>query len=347
MNIKLREATKDYTGYLVKYLKKQRGKLKAEHLEGVSGRYIVDRHSSLMDVFIISVHNHVLSKVNFEQCPVEKPYVVLATGGYGRGELSPYSDIALITLYREKVDLHSRYVIEGVLNPLRRTGLRITHALRSIQKCLELAMNDFNVQTSLIDSHVLVGNRVLFKEFWKALYERLLANGARSFLDKVIQENTLRHMKHVGTTYILEPDLNEMEGGLMDIHSMLWMVKVLFGRSVLQDLESCQLLSHDERTSLEVSLDFMLRIKNELHYLGARRNNQLLFEFQEAVAKLWYKNMDDLSAVAILMKDFHDHSSNIESISSRFFERVKDRKKKRESSHYPKCGRQHLRGSMA
>ena len=138
-----------------------------------------------------------------------------------------------------------------------------------------------------------------------------------------LQESKLRHEKYGGSVYILEPNIKEGEGGLRDIHTILWIAKVKEGIKNINDLSKQGICSTDERNLLKKAQEFLWRIRNDLHFNAKRKSDQLNFESQERIAELFgFKNTRKMLGVEGFMQQYYIHASNISQNSSLVISRL-------------------------
>src|SRR5262245_62647777 len=137
------------------------------------------------------------------------------------------------------------------------------------------------VKTALLDARYLCGHYELYQEFDKAVESRLVKKRVNRFVQEKLVENRLRHESYGGAVYLLEPDVKDGEGGLRDIHTARWIARVKTGAKDLDTLAPRGLVSSTDVAKLKVSQDFLLRVRNELHFSTGKHQDQLTFEEQE------------------------------------------------------------------
>src|SRR5262245_63573866 len=169
---------------------------------------------------------HLFSRVSddfIRRYPSENPRcTVVAQGGYGRGELNPYSDIDLLFLYSWKISPYVEAVTERLLYTLWDAGLQVGHATRTIKESIALSASDMKVKTALLDARYLCGHYELYQEFDKAVESRLVKKRVNRFVQEKLVENRLRHESYGGSVYLLVPDVKDGEGGLRAIYTSRW-----------------------------------------------------------------------------------------------------------------------------
>ncbi len=205
---------------------------------------------------------------------------LIAVGGYGRGQLFPYSDVDILILLPELPDDLLRAKLEALVGHFWDIGLETGHSVRTLDECFEMAASDITVQTTLLESRLISGNRDLYRRFTRRLQQSI---DPAAFLRAKLIEQHERHSRHQQTN--LEPNLKESAGGLRDLNTILWISRAAgLGRTWLE-LARRGFITRDEAAAIgrhERLLD-MLRIR--LHYLAGRREDRLLFDHQTALAK--------------------------------------------------------------
>jgi [protein-PII] uridylyltransferase len=211
---------------------------------------------------------------------------LVATGGYGRGELFPHSDIDLLVLLAEEPAPRERDALERLIGALWDIGLEIGHSVRTLEGCSEAAEADITIQTTLLESRYLAGSRKLF-----AALERRFARVAdpAAFLKAKKLEQEQRHAKHQDSPYSLEPNLKEAPGGLRDMQVIQWIARAAgmtsgAGRT-WKDLVTHGLIEADEARRLARHEAAFQDLRIRLHYLAGRREDRIVFDFQNALAK--------------------------------------------------------------
>jgi [protein-PII] uridylyltransferase len=132
-----------------------------------------------------------------------------------------------------------------------------------------------------------------------------------------------RHKRFGANAYILEPNIKESRGGLRDVNAILWTSKALFGLKDIKSMAEAGVITGEEKARLENSWDYLLRVRNRLHYINSRKNDRLFFEYQEEIAgNFGYQDNKQMLGVELFMKEVYDHSQTIAAISNLFFENI-------------------------
>ena len=204
-----------------------------------------------------------------------------AVGGYGRGELFPCSDVDLLVLLPGEPDAELKARLEALVGSLWDAGLDPGHGVRTIEQCLFESAKDITVQTSLLEARWLAGSRSLFAGFTRALHEQL---NPQAFFQSKRLEQEQRYGKYQDSPYSLEPNLKEAPGGLRDLQAILWISRSAgLGENWMQ-LAARGLLTAAEARQLASYQKFLNALRIRLHYIAGRREDRLLFDYQNGLA---------------------------------------------------------------
>jgi [protein-PII] uridylyltransferase len=301
------EASKNYLDY-------HRQRIRREHESGASGRQVVVSLTLMIDTLLRNLYRVVASDLSAdgtEQCGL------IALGGYGRGELNPRSDIDLMFLYSGQDKTFAETLSERMLYLLWDLSLEVGYSVRTVADCLEMADKDITARTALIDSRFLFGSEVLYDEYEKQVVNQVLSRNSQAFIRQKLEENQLRLKKYGSSVYNLEPNIKEGEGGLRDLHTALWVAQVKFKVRGFKALMGKGVLTEPDVQEFEAAYDYLWRIRNQLHYLSERKNEQLHFDQQEKIAHfLGYADNKKAPAVEQFMQDYYFHATRVEHMSS-------------------------------
>jgi [protein-PII] uridylyltransferase len=236
----------------------------------------------------------------------KNPYAFIALGGYGRSEQCVHSDVDLLFLFKNSIPEEAENLIGEIVYPLWDIGMTVGYAIRSLKECLSLADQDFEVLTALLDARFICGISPLYSELLEQLSKKLLARQSRKIIRWLIESNHLRHLHFGDSTYRLEPNLKEGQGGLRDYHTMLWLARIKFQLREPRDLEYSGLLSQDEFENLTRALSLIWEVRNRLHLLSGRKYDQLHFENQIKLAdSLKFKEENGQQPVEKFLAELH------------------------------------------
>ncbi|MYM56637.1 [protein-PII] uridylyltransferase [Thalassovita mangrovi] len=235
---------------------------------------------------------------------------LVAVGGYGRGEMAPYSDVDLLFLTPTKITSWAEKVIESMLYLLWDLRLKVGHASRTVRDCLKLGREDFTIRTALLEHRFLAGDEKLAKELAERLSSDLFRNTAPEFIEAKLAERDQRHERQGGQRYVVEPNVKEGKGGLRDLQSLFWIAKYLHGVQKVEDLVKLDVFTQEEFETFMSAEDFLWAVRCHLHLLTNRASDQLTFDLQVEVAdRMGYEDKGGRRAVEHFMQDYFRHAT--------------------------------------
>jgi [protein-PII] uridylyltransferase len=259
----------------------------------------------------------------------KNPYAIVALGGYGRKEQCICSDVDVMLLFRKRIPEEGRDLVQEIFYPLWDTGLEVGHATRSSKECASLAAQDFEVLTSLLDGRFVCGISSVYSELMDKLRRKVLRKNGRAYIRWLAERNEIRHDRFGDSTYLLEPNLKEGQGGLRDFHTILWTGRTTYALTEPRDLEFMGHLSHDEFHTLEKALHFIRTVRNWLHHLTGRKCDQLYFEHQIGLAKsLGFVDKNGQQAVENFLSLLHKQMEFVKRQHLIFLDKVLKAKKR-------------------
>ncbi|TKC82689.1 [protein-PII] uridylyltransferase [Trinickia terrae] len=218
----------------------------------------------------------------WETCELPATLALLAVGGYGRGELAPYSDVDILVLLPEEAPPHIEASIERFIGMAWDLGLELGSSVRTVAQCIEEASNDVTVRTSLLEARRIVGSTALFETFTLRYNETL---DPRAFFQAKMLEMRQRHAKFQDSPYSLEPNVKECPGGLRDLQLILWITRAAGFGSSWKELDARGLITDREARELRRNEGFLKALRARLHVIAGRRQDILLFDLQTAAAE--------------------------------------------------------------
>lgn len=288
--------------------------------QGVSGHDLLLRLTGQADQFIAG-HFSRSEKVRSAGGKI----ALVALGGYGRYELYPFSDIDLLLLYDLRAGKYMQGVAESILYPLWDSGYEVGHSVRTPANAVSYAKKDFIFQVSLLDARFLAGSRELFDQLQQRFRKKILDGGRKKFVEVMEQFRVERREKYGSHSYLLEPHIKEGKGGMRDIQAMLWVGKAVFGLTGLTALEEAGMLEGQDRLLFEKSWNMLVRVRNRLHYISQRKNDQLFFEYQEEMTEAFgYRDSSGMLGVEHFMREVYSHLQTIAVVTDLFFEQVRE-----------------------
>lgn len=251
----------------------ERAALQAKFQKSADGALLLRDHRRLVDRIL---------KEMWRRLRLPSSLALLAVGGYGRGELYPHSDIDVLVLLQEPPAASLVSTIENLVGRLWDTGLELSHSVRTVAQCVEEATKDVTVMTSLLEARLLTGNRGLFARFARARRECL---DRQIFFKAKRLEQEQRHTKFQDSPYNLEPNLKEAPGGLRDLQVILWISGACNLGNSWKELARRGLITLEEARQASRHHKLLQNLRVRLHYAAARREDRLLFDYQESLAR--------------------------------------------------------------
>ncbi|MFZ1982823.1 MAG: [protein-PII] uridylyltransferase, partial [Desulfatitalea sp.] len=292
----------------------------------LSAQDFLKAHAAAVDEYFLFSFAH--STVGPRMGIMRNPYAMIALGGYGRSEQCVYSDIDLLFLFENKVPAEAEALVREIIYPLWDMGLEVGHATRSIKECIQLARQDMEVLTALLDGRFVCGMSPLYHQLMDRLRVKLLTPKPAQIINWLVETNQERHARFGDSAYLLEPNLKEGQGGLRDYHTMLWIARIHSNVKQSRDLEYYGYLSSDEYQRLSRSLDFVWSVRNQLHLLIGRKLDQLHLEHQTRLAEaMEIKGINGHLPVERLLGDLHGHMEFIKQCYSVFIYELDQRKR--------------------
>ena len=253
-------------------LQQAREALREAYLKGRKPAWLLHEHARLIDRTLQDLWN------------ANGPFqgmALVATGGYGRGELFPCSDVDVLILLGGEPSAEERERLERLVGLFWDVGLEIGHSVRTVETCIETAQGDITVETALLEARLLAGSAPLFRKLQKAV-ERIVDPVA--FLKAKRLEQEQRHAKHRDTPFALEPNLKEAPGGLRDLQVIRWIAQACGIGRHWRDLAHRDLLQKGEALRLARHEGVLQDLRIRLHYLAGRREDRIAFDYQDALA---------------------------------------------------------------
>lgn len=284
------------------------------------GDIIARAISDFTDIFLLEIAKQAVpSSLQGQVC-------VLATGGYGRGMLAPYSDVDLLVLHKDLDQGALKSIVEKLLYPLWDAGIVVGQAVHTPKSALAFAGEDLNMQTSLLDARLLFGDRSIFDDFQNG-YDKFRVRTKKKFIAKKLEEQQARHDLSMQSRFLVEPNLKEGKGALRDIHSVEWINKAHSGHDVAH--RDGGLLDRDEILALQKTERFLWTLRVFMHDIRGRADEKLKFDLQPVLAeRLNYADRAHMNAAERMMKHYFLNASEIGRITRLFIARLEEKNTK-------------------
>ena len=260
--------------------------------------------AALTDGLIAALYDYARRATN-----ASGPLTVVATGGYGRGMLAPFSDIDLLFITPAAPAADTLAAVEFTLYFLWDLGLKVGHATRSVAECITEAETDVTVRTSMIDARRLAGDAALFEAFAVRFTEACDARTA-DFIQAKQAERDARHRRYGESPFLVEPNIKEGRGGLRDLQTLYWMSRYVFDARIMSELVGPEspgggILVEREAKHARRSWDFLWTVRFHLHYIAGRAEERLTFDMQPVVgARMGYTRHGRQDGVERFMRHY-------------------------------------------
>jgi [protein-PII] uridylyltransferase len=306
-----------------KFLKVEEHRLRLKHQAGGGGREICARRAELVDVLLQYVFDAAATAAR-RNGAAKVPLALIALGGYGRGELNPFSDIDVMLLHhqgKKGISPHLEEMVQQVLYLLWDSGFKVGHSTRSIKEAVAQANEDMRTKTAMLESRFLAGDAELAREFRRQFRSKCVSGYEREYVELRMQDQVARHKKFGDSVYLQEPNLKSGCGGLRDYQNLLWMTYFKEGSLSTNQLVGKDWLSESDQRRIEKAYDFLLRLRTALHYATGRATDILHLNLQEEIAKrLDYSSGNGQLRSETLMRDYYEHTRDIYRVTERITE---------------------------
>ena len=291
-------------------------RIRHEHDTGARGRNVVRHLTALVDDVVRTVFQYAVSReADKNLC------ALLAIGGYGRGELNPFSDIDLMFLCHKTTPDN---VVRETLYLLWDVGYTLGHSVRTRRDVIRIADADLTAQTAMMEARFIEGEARLFHWFQEEIcHRRFTKRRRRNFARQKSEECRQRHASFANTVNLMEPNVKESPGGLRDYHTALWLGMAAYEARSLAEFVDRGLLPQADQAAVEDALDFLFRVRNAIHYHHGRKNDLLSVDVQEKLAAdLGFKAQANKRAVEHFLKTYYLHANVISDLCCTLLEAV-------------------------
>ena len=249
-------------------------------------RCAIRQRAQVVDLVIEELYAFITTTVYPSNTPTRGEQIaVIATGGYGRGELAPCSDIDLMFLLPHKIGPRTKQICEYMLYLLWDMGLTVGHATRHTDEALRLSREDLTIQTALLESRHLIGNRPLTETFQRRFENEVMANNECAFIEAKLAERDRRHARMGDTRYVLEPNIKEGKGGLRDLQTLFWIARYIYRVSTMTDLVKRDVFTRADARLFNKAANFIWTVRCHLHERAERADDRLTLDMQPEIGR--------------------------------------------------------------
>ncbi len=293
-----------------------RQRLRALHDSGAPGLQVCVRLSDLIDGVILNLYEAALAEIGVDR--LEKNITLVATGGYGRRDVAPFSDVDLMLLHAPDVTQHAIPLARKLSQWIVDSGCQLGFTLRTPQQALKMSWSDATVYTSLVESRVVTGSNDLFSNYMHNLRQGAKRRSRR--LIRVVEQARWEERRKFGeTVFLLQPNIKRSRGGLRDIQLVRWIGFTQYGECDLDQLAQLGHLSAEDQKALKTGYQYLLRLRNQMHFEFGKSQDHLDRPLQMKLAP-WsgFKGSDGILPVEQFMQQYFERTSEIRYSSAHF-----------------------------
>jgi [protein-PII] uridylyltransferase len=250
---------------------------------------------------------------------------ILAVGGYGRGEMAPYSDVDIAFVTPYKRSSWTEQVVEAILYLLWDLGLKVGQSSRSLDETVKMAQEDLTIRTALLESRFVWGDRVVYEEASVRFWNEVVGKTAPEFVKLKMAERDERHKRMGDSRYVVEPNVKDGKGGLRDLHTLYWIGKYIHRVSSASDLVGVGLLTADEYRRFRKAENFLWAVRCHMHNITGRGEDRLTFDLQREVAeRMQFADRPGRSAVERFMQYYFLNAKAVGDVTGLFLAHLDD-----------------------
>ena len=293
------------------FLKKENHRIRLQHAAGLSGTEVCQQRTDLLDVVLRSLFKQAL-----QESQADARVALLASGGYGRGLLNPGSDIDLQFIHPERggrdLSESTKDVISKVVTMLWDVGFKVSQGVRSLKETFQFALTDHPTLCAFIESRFITGDRPLYDEFEDNFRRQCITGHEKEFLKARVADLRDRHGKSSHTIHLQEPNVKSSCGALRDYHNIIWVSYVKLGIRDLDQLVRRRIFSEIAGQEIHKAHDFLLRVRNSMHYTEKSAADILTLRLQGPVATdLGYTGRRIVERTEKFMRDYYHHTRTL------------------------------------
>ena len=312
----------------------------ATAIHGENGRSIVRAQCFLVDQILRILFDFTTKYIYPATNPTSSERLSLvAVGGYGRGELAPFSDIDILFLMPYKQTPWGEQVVEYMLYILWDLGLKVGHSTRSVDDCIRHALADMTVRTAVLEARYVWGDRPLYDELVVRFEKDIIKGTGPEFVEKKLAERDERHKRMGDSRYVVEPNLKEGKGGLRDLHTLFWIAKYLYRVRSVSELVEKEVFTAAEMKRFLKAEDFLWTVRCHLHYIAGRPEERMTFDVQKELAqRLQYTDRPKLLGVERFMKHYYLVAKYVGDLTRIFCAHLEEQNKRKPRFRRPRLG---------
>ena len=293
--------------------------LRQEHELGATGVKLCRAISDLRDQVLLGLFEGTLEGFSAEDLTIlRQEMAIVAHGGYGRRDVAPWSDVDLMLLHTPRSRPQVGLLAERLFRDVFDAGLVLGHAVRTPEEACQLSCQDAQICSSLVESRLLTGSANLFDTFVRQ-FTRQIHRRSAGLIAAIEQSRLEERLKYGETVYLLEPNVKRSQGGLRDLQLLRWVGMVRYGTPEPEQLHAQGLLTNDDYLALLRASEFLLWLRNEMHFHAGKAGDVLDRAEQLRIAQhLRYESVAGMLEVEQFMRDYFRHTNQVSHVVGRF-----------------------------
>ena len=291
-----------------------------------AGHEITHGYAFLIDQLIRIIHDHVVNDLySAPNRSKNERLTLIAVGGYGRGEMAPYSDVDIAFITPEKPTAWCEQVIEAILYYLWDLSLIVGHSSRSLDEMVRMARSDLTIRTAILEGRYLWGDKELYDTARERFWADVVPGSETQFISEKLAERDARHKRMGDSRYVVEPNVKDGKGGLRDLQTLYWIGKYVHRVRDAAELVEKGLFTREEYRTFRRAEGFLLAVRSHLHTISRRGEDRLTFDLQREVAKrMNYADRPGKSAVERFMQFYFLQVQHVGNLTGAFLAQLEE-----------------------
>jgi [protein-PII] uridylyltransferase len=252
--------------------------------------------------------------------------LLMAVGGYGRGEMALHSDVDIAFVTPWKPTQWTETAIEAILYLLWDLGLKIGHSTRSVDEVIRASAADQTIRTATLEARYVWGDEALFDDVMARFWKEVASGNVAPYVKEKLDERDARHKRMGDSRYVVEPNVKEGKGALRDLHALFWIGKYAYRLQGVGDLVEAGLLSAEELRQFRRAERFLWAVRCHLHLIAGRAEERLTFDYQREIAvRMNYADRPGKSPVERFMRHYFLHAKTVGDLTGIFLAHLDER----------------------
>ncbi len=310
---------------LKEFLRAGREEIRARHVAGALGGQVATALTDLNDRVVVEAFQRAMQQASgATRTALLEDLALVAVGGTGRGDTAPFSDVDLLFLRSRKAGAAVQDMINALVRNLWDYGMKLSQSVRTPQDAVDFARQDLPMRTSLTEARLLVGSQALFADLQRRNHRLIGSTSITKFIEQVLRERGKEHQDYFATVNLLEPNVKKSPGGLRDVHLLRWVALPRYGTRDPQMLRAAGVITPEDSQILSVGIEYLARIRNELHFRAGQPQDVLTRDEQVRVSKwLGFETEGPLLGVERFMQQYYRHTTALHDAVMRFAQGAK------------------------